>query len=97
MRWHKEGKRDKPGIMVHPADGEAWKHFMEKYPEFAKEVRNVVFGLTTDGFMPFNSSAAPYSCWPVFIFPKNIKSFSKIFDHKYFSTYRAHIFFRGKT
>ena len=72
MRWHKEGKRDKPGIMVHPADGDAWKHFAAKYPDFAKEVRNVILGITTDGFMPFNSSASPYSCWPVFVFPYNL-------------------------
>ncbi|XP_078165263.1 uncharacterized protein LOC144559972 [Carex rostrata] len=53
MRWHKEDFREKPGIMVHPADGEAWKHFARKYPSFAKEVRNVWLGITTDGFMPF--------------------------------------------
>jgi Transposase-associated domain len=27
MRWHKEGIREKPNIMVHPADGEDWKQF----------------------------------------------------------------------
>ena len=59
MMWHKKGKREKPWIMVHPADGEAWKHFCKKYPEFAKEARNVFLGLSTDGFMPFNSSVAP--------------------------------------
>ncbi|XP_078166495.1 uncharacterized protein LOC144561406 [Carex rostrata] len=72
MRWHKEGFREKPGIMLHPSDGEAWKYFERKYPEFAKEVRNVWMGITTDGFMPFNSSAAPYSCWPVLVFPYNL-------------------------
>jgi Transposase family tnp2 len=51
MRWHKEGMQDKEGIMVHPADGEAWKHFDSKYPEFAVESRNVRFGLSTDGFL----------------------------------------------
>jgi len=72
MRWHKEGVRHKAPLMVHPADGEAWKHFARKHPDFARELRNVVLGLTTDGFMPFNSSAAPYSCWPVFVFPYNL-------------------------
>ena len=71
MRWHKEGKRDKPELMVHPADGEAWKHFDQTHPEFASEVRNVRLGLSSDGFMPYNSSAAPYSCWPVVVFPYN--------------------------
>ncbi|XP_078158220.1 uncharacterized protein LOC144553916 [Carex rostrata] len=72
MRWHKEGVRHKAPLMVHPADGEAWKEFSRRYPGFADECRNVVLGLTTDGFMPFNSSAAPYSCWPVFVFPYNL-------------------------
>jgi Transposase family tnp2 len=72
MRWHKEGVREKPGIMVHPADGEDWKQFDQKYSEFASEIRNVRLGLSTNGFMPFNSSAAPYSCWPVFMFPYNL-------------------------
>ena len=72
MIWHKKGVRHKHPMMVHPADGEAWKHFARKNPKFADEARNVWLGLTTDGFMPFNSSAAPYSCWPVFVFPYNL-------------------------
>ena len=72
MRWHKEGVRHKAPMMVHPADASAWKHFAEKHPTFADEIRNVWLGITTDGFMPFNSSAAPYSCWPVFVFPYNL-------------------------
>jgi len=27
MRWHKNGKRYHPEKMIHPSDGEAWKHF----------------------------------------------------------------------
>jgi Transposase family tnp2 len=62
MRWHKEGAREKPDIMVHPADGEDRKQFDQKYPQFAVEICNVKLDLSTDGFMPYNSSAAPYSC-----------------------------------
>jgi Transposase family tnp2 len=72
MRWHKEGLREKPGIIVHSSDAEAWKTFDLKHPDFAYEVRNVRLGLTTDGFMPYNSSATPYSCWAVFVFPYNL-------------------------
>jgi hypothetical protein len=72
MRSHKEGVCHKAPMMVHPADGEVWKHFARKHPDFAEELRNVWLGLSTDGFMPFNLSAAPYSCWPVFVFSYNL-------------------------
>ena len=40
MRWH--GVRTQEvGTLTHPADGEAWKHFDQKYPDFASESRNV--------------------------------------------------------
>jgi Transposase family tnp2 len=72
MWWHKEGVRDKEGVMVHPVDGEAWKHFNSKYPEFAAETRNVCLGLSTDGFVLFNIGGHSYTCWPVFIVPYNL-------------------------
>lgn len=72
MRWHKEGKRTKEGVMIHPSDGEAWKHFDRQHPEFAAEPRNVRIGLSTDGFTPFNMTSHPYSCWPVFAVPYNL-------------------------
>ena len=27
MRWHMEGIRENPAMMVHPRDSEAWKSF----------------------------------------------------------------------
>ena len=36
MRWHSERVREE-GVLCHPADGEAWKHFDDKYPDFANE------------------------------------------------------------
>ncbi|XP_058759557.1 uncharacterized protein LOC131632856 [Vicia villosa] len=71
MRWHYENKRE-PGVMCHPSDGEAWKHFDQIYPSFAAEEGNVSLGLCTDGFMPFNHTASPYSCWPVIVTPYNL-------------------------
>jgi len=52
-------------VIVHPSDGEAWKHFNSMHPHFSAESRNMRLGLCTDGFNPFGSFAAPYSCWPV--------------------------------
>ena len=62
MRWHKEGVRENPNVMVHPADTDAWKALDAFDSSFADEVRNVRFGLATDGFSPFNLTAISYSC-----------------------------------
>ncbi|XP_060181652.1 uncharacterized protein LOC132611243 [Lycium barbarum] len=35
MRWHSEHERD--GVMCHPSDAPAWKHFDQAYPCFASE------------------------------------------------------------
>jgi hypothetical protein len=58
--------------MAHPSDGEAWKHFDQMHPEFAKEPRNVRLGLCTDGFAPFGNFGKNYSCWPVMVTPYNL-------------------------
>jgi hypothetical protein len=39
--------------------------------DFARDARNVRIGLVTDGFSPYNTSAASYSCWPIFVIPYN--------------------------
>ncbi|KAF3636948.1 hypothetical protein FXO37_25180 [Capsicum annuum] len=44
MKWHHENRRP-PGVLSHPSDGEAWKHFDRTYPDFASEPRNI----TSDG------------------------------------------------
>ncbi|XP_049378076.1 uncharacterized protein LOC125842815 [Solanum stenotomum] len=70
MRWHSEHERD--GVMHHPSDSPACKHFDQKYPHFASEVRNVRLGLSTDGFQPFGQSGQQYSSWPVIVTPYNL-------------------------
>jgi len=59
-------------VMVHLSDGEAWKHFNSVHPHFSAESRNVRLGLCTDGFNPFGSFAALYSCWPVILTVYNL-------------------------
>ena len=49
-----------------------WKALDDFDPEFASEARNIRIGLATDGFTPFNTNAASYSCWPVFVIPYNL-------------------------
>ncbi|KAL6655769.1 hypothetical protein ACP70R_006595 [Stipagrostis hirtigluma subsp. patula] len=71
MRWHDEG-RTKDGKLRHPADGEAWKDFDRRYPEFAADARNVRLGLASDGFNPFRNLSSKHSTWPVMLIPYNL-------------------------
>ncbi|XP_057803652.1 uncharacterized protein LOC131018985 [Salvia miltiorrhiza] len=70
MRWHATSVND--GVMRHPADSPAWKHFDNTFPDFAAEVRNVRLGLCTDGFSPFNNFGKQYSSWPILLTPYNL-------------------------
>ena len=70
-RWHKEKRVAEKNILRHPADGEAWKHFDEKFGWFAEDPRNIKLGFATDGFNPFGSMTNAYSMWPVFVIPYN--------------------------
>ena len=72
MRWHKNSKHYHPEKMIHPSDGEAWKYFDRCHTMKALEARNVRVALATDGFNPYGMTAAPYSCWPVFVIPLNL-------------------------
>ncbi|GJR48105.1 hypothetical protein Tco_1316208 [Tanacetum coccineum] len=65
MIWHATGKCTEPGKMQHPVDGRAWKNFDTKYPDFAREPRNVRLGLAADGFNPFGNLSQAYSMWPI--------------------------------
>jgi hypothetical protein len=71
MTWH-QWHHAVDGVMVHPSNGEAWKHFNGVHPYFSAESRNVHLGFCTDRFNPFGSFAAPYSCWPVILTVYNL-------------------------
>jgi hypothetical protein len=59
-------------LLRHPTDGDAWKKFDMKHPEFATDPRNLMLGLATDGFNPFGSMSNLYSMWPVLVTPYNL-------------------------
>ena len=61
MTWH-QSHHAVNGVMVHPSDGEAWKHFNSVHPYFSAELKNV----------RLESFAAPYSCWPVILTVYNL-------------------------
>ncbi|XP_056685620.1 uncharacterized protein [Spinacia oleracea] len=69
MRWNFDRKDEK--IISHPADGEAWKKFDQRYEEFAKDPRSVRLGLASDGFNPYRLMNTSYSTWPVILIPYN--------------------------
>ncbi|CAM8901310.1 unnamed protein product [Rhodiola kirilowii] len=71
MCWHATPRAD-VHHMVHPSNGESWKHFDRCHPYFAANARNVRFGLCTDGFNPWGMSTKEYSVWPVLVTPYNL-------------------------
>ena len=66
------GTRYNHDKLVHPSDVESWTHFDGIHRVKADEARNVRVALATDGFNPYGMSAAPYTCWPVFVIPLNL-------------------------
>ncbi|WVZ57842.1 hypothetical protein U9M48_008180 [Paspalum notatum var. saurae] len=48
--WHKLKRKPDEKEMCHPADGDAWKDFHRRWPDFVADARNVRLGLATDGF-----------------------------------------------
>ena len=71
MKWHADERID-DGVLRHPADSPAWKHFDERNPSFSCDSRNVRLGLAADGFNPFRSMSISHSTWPVVLIPYNL-------------------------
>jgi hypothetical protein len=65
LRWHAE-KRKNDAMLRHPADCAQWRNIDTKYKKhFACDVRNIRFGLSTDGMNPFGNMSSRHSTWPV--------------------------------
>ncbi|XP_057771556.1 uncharacterized protein LOC130992829 [Salvia miltiorrhiza] len=86
MRWHKEVRKEEPGVLRHPADGKAWKNFDELYPDFASDSRNVRMGLASDGFNPFSNMSTSHSIWPVILMPYNMPPWCTMHKSNYLLT-----------
>ncbi|XP_047170715.1 uncharacterized protein LOC124839018, partial [Vigna umbellata] len=72
MTWHYQN-RSTNGVLRHPCDGEAWKHFDSVYPDFGIEPHNVQLSLCSDDFNPYvQASNIPYSCWPIIVTRYNL-------------------------
>lgn len=71
LRWHSTHK-SQDGKMRHPVDSLAWDRINKKWPSFESDPRNIRFGLSTDGFNPFQDLSSRYSCWPVVLVTYNL-------------------------
>jgi hypothetical protein len=64
LLWHMKRKID--GKIRHSTDGMQWKHFDLNHQEnFSNDLRNIRFGLSTDGMNPFGEMRNPHNMWPV--------------------------------
>ncbi|KAH0776339.1 hypothetical protein KY290_007750 [Solanum tuberosum] len=66
LMWHEE-ERFKDGKLRHPVDGLAWKDFDRFHPDFVLDSRNVILGLSSDGFNPFQTMSIAHNIWPAML------------------------------
>jgi hypothetical protein len=64
LKWHAR-ERKKDAMLLQPADAIQWWNFDWKHKDFADEVRNIRFGLSTDGMNPFGETGSSHSTWHV--------------------------------
>ncbi|XP_023756442.3 uncharacterized protein LOC111904991 [Lactuca sativa] len=66
LRWHAEDRTIDEN-MRHVADSPQWRNIDSNFEEFGKEIRNIRFGLSSDGINPFGSMSSRHSTWPVLL------------------------------
>ena len=76
MLWHAENHSNRDGgdgLVRHPCDSKAWRHFHENVdPKFAEDPRNVHFALAADGVNPYKQNRSSWSTWPVLLLNYNL-------------------------
>jgi hypothetical protein len=76
MKWHAKNQSDREGgngLVRHPCDSTAWKHFHENADStFLHNARNVYFALAADGVNPFKQTRSTWSTWPVVLLNYNL-------------------------
>ncbi|XP_076956404.1 uncharacterized protein LOC143631566 [Bidens hawaiensis] len=71
LRWHAEERKD-DGKLRHVADSPQWRNINYKFPDFGGEIRNIRFGLSSDGINPFGTISSRHSTWPVLMCVYNL-------------------------
>lgn len=73
LRFHYDHPNLDDGVMKSVAYSLAWKHVDTNVdPSFAKEVRNLRFGLSLDGMNPFTQNSTSHSTWPFLLLIYNL-------------------------
>jgi hypothetical protein len=67
MSWHASDEHKNDEKLRHPANGKQWQDFNDNHRDFADELRNVRFTLSTDGLNPFAERSSKHSTWPVIL------------------------------
>jgi len=62
--WHKEDRKI-DNMLRHPADGSQWRAINRELQEFAHDIRNLRFALSTDGMNPFEEQSSSHRTWHV--------------------------------
>ncbi|XP_023756321.1 uncharacterized protein LOC111904846 [Lactuca sativa] len=65
MRWHAERTIDNK--IRHVADSPQWRNINSNFEEFGQDIRNIRFGLSSNGINPFGSLSSRYSTWSVLL------------------------------
>nr|GEX63667.1 hypothetical protein [Tanacetum cinerariifolium] len=60
LRWHFD-ERKKDGKLRHVADSPQWRKINNKHDEFGGEIRNIRFGLSSNGINPFGNMSSKHS------------------------------------
>ncbi|XP_021974739.1 uncharacterized protein LOC110869833 [Helianthus annuus] len=60
LRWHSDD-RINDGKLRHVPDSPQWRTIDYMYPEFGNEIRNIRFGLSSDGINPFGNMSSCHS------------------------------------
>ncbi|GKB45897.1 uncharacterized protein Tco_0896650 [Tanacetum coccineum] len=71
LRWHAEGRK-RDGKLRHVADSPQWRKIDNKFDKFGAEIRNIRFGLSSDGINPFGNMSSNHSTWPVLLCVYNL-------------------------
>ncbi|GJT80583.1 mutator type transposase [Tanacetum coccineum] len=66
LRWHAEERKNDRKIR-HVVDSPQWKNIDSDFKKFGSKIRNIWFGLCSDGFNSFKSLSSRYSTWPVLL------------------------------
>ncbi|GKD06543.1 transposon protein, CACTA, En/Spm sub-class [Tanacetum coccineum] len=71
LRWHAEGRK-RDGKLRHVADSPQWRKIDNKFDKFGAEIRNIRFGLSSDGINPVGNMSSNHSTWPVLLCVYNL-------------------------